>query len=309
MDRRKKQVVFIIAASCLVVALGVLVPSVGIDGGANTLDISKLKASDDDVIAVVRNRRISKTAFERGFRQEIGKRIDLATEANRRAFLDSMVEAELLAQEAESMPEILANNDIAAALEAQRRNLFAMTYAEHVARTYTATADDVKAEYDKFVKNLGNVEFNMRQIVFEGKRRDVAMDLFRKIDTLRAFDEAAKSDSGKSVDLGWIAEGQIPPALLNKLRGLNGNPGHVLYEEGAAIYIVRVDAQRKVAPPDITTISSAIESELRRSAGRTRAAKMRVEFAENIEVFMPPIDPKAADSEAPTDKVPQPAER
>lgn len=239
-------------------SLWALVALVGMGSAAvawASLGSPPFAASSSPILAKVNGKPISRAAFERVWTEtrEAEKALDM--QENRQLVLDSMIGAELLAQQARSDNQLMADTQLQSAMEMQSRNLLANAYASEYLRRNPVTEADLKAAYDQLVKDLGNTEYHIAHILVP-KQEDAEALYARiaraEISFAKATESSKPGDGRRAGDLGWQAQGRLPPGLREAVAALNGGPGLLKpFADNYGWHVAQVDEVRAIKVPTL----------------------------------------------------------
>lgn len=208
------------------------------------------------VIARVNGQVISRAAFERVWAETRDQSRALEMQENRQIVLDSLVGAELLAQQARRDGQVMADPQLQAAMEMQARNLLANAYAAEFLRRNPAGEPALKAAYEQLVKDLGSTEFHLRHVLL-AKQEDAEALYGRLVRGELNFSKALESTEEKladgkkgSGDVGWLAEGRLAGPLKEGVLASKGAAGLIKpYADQYGWHVVMVEESRPLKAP------------------------------------------------------------
>ena len=132
----------------------------------------------------------------------------------RKAITDTLVNQELLSQEAEKRG-LTKTSDVQTQLELLRENVLANAVVADYLKSHPFTEDALHATYEKVkVQNPPQQEYHARHILVD--KEDEAKDIIAKLDKGAKFDDLVKTskDPGskdRGGDLGWAQPGNFLP--------------------------------------------------------------------------------------------------
>ena len=217
---------------------------------------------------------VSRAAFEQvwGETQKETRALDM--QENRHLVLDSMVGAELLAQQALSDRQLMADPKLQGAMEMQQRNLLASAYATEYLRRNPVGDAALQAAYKQFVSDLGAQEFHLRHIVLSSQEAADALYLRiskGELSMIKAQDQTEErgTDGRRAgADLGWVAAGRIAPKLREKVLAMKGTGLLKPYADQAGWHLVQVEDARAVTVPAFDAVREELIPLAQRAAIR-----------------------------------------
>jgi peptidyl-prolyl cis-trans isomerase C len=197
----------------------------------------------------------------------------------RRAVTESLINRELLVQEAEKAG-LDKNPDFATRMEMMRQETLANEYMQQQLQKTPVDEAATREAYDKFKQQLGNKEYHLRQIVVasEEEAKSVIALLakggdFAKIAAEKSIDQATRDKGG---DAGWLP----PAALVRPLSGIVAGLQKGLYNTVPARIpsgwaVVKVEDVRDLQPPAYDKVKDRLAQQLRQEQAAKVVADLR----------------------------------
>lgn len=181
----------------------------------------------------------------------------------KRAIREELVRREVIAQEArkqgfDKKSAVTARQDIA------RQNVLIGMYLEDWVKTHPVTDAQVRAEYDKQVKEAGDREYKLRHI--QTATEEEATALIKKLQAGGRFEELAKQSKDEGTkdsggDLGWGRLSSLP--FGNELAKLDkGQFTQTPVKSQFGFHVVLVEDTRKFEPPKFDEVKDRIRQTL-----------------------------------------------
>lgn len=187
----------------------------------------------------------------------------------RRAVKDELVRRELLAQEAkkkglDKKPEMIARMDVA------RQGVLIGGYVNDWMRANPVPDAQVRAEYDRRVKDMASTEYRVRHIQVETE--DAAKAVIAKLQSGSRFEDLAKDsmDSGSKDnggDIGWVSPKGLPESIgaaLDKME--KGKFYAVPVKSNFGYHVLKLDDTRQAVPPKYEDVQANLRQELEQQA-------------------------------------------
>lgn len=185
----------------------------------------------------------------------------------KRAIRDELVRREVIAQEArkqglDKKPAVVSRQDIA------RQNVLIGMYLDDWVKSNPITDAQVRAEYDRQVKDAGDREYKLRHI--QTTTEDEANAIIKKLQAGGRFEELAKQskddgtkDSGG--DLGWGRLSSLP--FGNELAKLDkGQFTQTPVKSQFGFHVVLIEDTRKFDPPKFDEVKDRIRQTMQQKA-------------------------------------------
>ena len=210
-------------------------------------------ASSAPAVATVNGTTISRTLYDfylKGVAQ--GKDPKDLTPQQRQEALDSLVRAELVAQQADK-DGVTKNPNTADLLELARLNAVQQAFSEKFVKDNKPTDQDIKAEYDKQVALLPHTEYHARHILVDSE--DKAKAIIAQLAKGAKFDELAKkesSDSSKTSggDLGWFTPDHMVKPFADAVVALKpGDYTATPVQTQFGWHVIKLEETRPLAAP------------------------------------------------------------
>lgn len=240
--------------SAAIMALGIITHSAHAEMSASTDDVST-------VLATVNGKPITQQMYSMYASKRGGSRPG-APSPNAEAIINSMVVAELLAQEAQKQG-IDQRDDVKITLAWQRRSSLAnLTIQEYIEANPISDADMQKT-YDEQVGKTGGDEYHARHILV--KTADEAKAIITELDKGADFAELAKEKStgptGKQGgDLGWFTAEKMVKAFSNAVMTMEkGSYSKTPVETQFGQHVIYLEDTRAVTPPPFAQVKPQIQ--------------------------------------------------
>ncbi|WP_435104773.1 peptidylprolyl isomerase [Arhodomonas sp. AD133] len=230
--------------------------------------LSGAQAADPGEPVVTVNKEVlTDTEFSQALSERTQGRGGQLPPAQKRQFLQQMVDLQLLAQAAKERG-LTDDPTVVAQLENTRRAILARSLIQKVAEEGISD-DAVQEAYDEqYADQSGGKEFKARHILVEDE--DTAKDLITQLDEGADFAALAKEHSTgpsgkKGGDLGWFGLDQMVPAFGEALKSMDkgaysGEPVKTRF----GWHVIQLDDTRKAEPPKLDEVRGDIESQLTR---------------------------------------------
>jgi peptidyl-prolyl cis-trans isomerase C len=234
----------------LACAFGLLLPSAhAADNAAATVNNKPIKQSLVDFIV--------KDATARG------QQIDDNT---RNVIINKLVSSELVVQEAQKLgldkqPDYLAREELL------RQELLVNTYLENYIKKNPVSEADIKAEYEKFRKQMGDKEYSARHILVktEQEAKDIILQLgkgndFAKLAKEKSQDPGSKENGG---DLGWFSPGSMVKPFSDAVAKLaKGKYSATPVQTQFGWHVIKLEDTRNAQPPAYDTVKPALQKKI-----------------------------------------------
>ena len=274
--------------------VGVVAGVVGLTGAAvvwaafgNPLPIGGGSGKATQVIARVNGAPISRAAFERVWAETREQSRMLEMQENRQVVLDSVVGAELLAQQARNDSQVMADAQLQAAMEMQTRNLLANAYVNEFLRRNPASDTVLKAAYDQLLKDLGKNELHLRHVLLA--KQDDAKALHDRIarnelsfaKALELTEEKTQDGKKGTGDLGWLAEGRMSAPLKASVAAAKGAGLLEPFVDQYGWHVVQVEETRPLKAPAFEEVRAELIPIAQRTLLRDHLAKIKASASIN----------------------------
>jgi peptidyl-prolyl cis-trans isomerase C len=158
-------------------------------------------------VATVNGTPISRDMYDFYVKSVAGKPVSELTAEQRGQLLDSLVQGEVVAQQA-AKDGVDKSGDAASMLALSRLQILQQVVATHYLEGKKPTDDELKAEYDSQVAQVPKTQYHARHILLP--TQDAAQKIIDQLKKGAKFDELAKKNSTDSSkdqggDLGWFS--------------------------------------------------------------------------------------------------------
>ncbi|WP_407276471.1 peptidylprolyl isomerase [Halothiobacillus sp. DCM-1] len=190
-------------------------------------------------------------------------------------------------------------------------NQLANDYLSHYLSQMKVTDDDLKPDYEQFVKGFPKTtEYKAAHILV--KTEDEAKDLIKQLDAGASFSKLAEE---KSIDpgsakqggeLGWFSPDQMVPEFAGAVEKMKtGEISQTPVKSQFGWHIIKLEDTRIAPPPTFEQLKPQLETQYRRAAIEKLVQNLRAKA--KIELTAPPAAPAAPATPAATDTA-KPAE-
>lgn len=216
--------------------------------------------------------------------------------------IERMVELRLLA--AAARQEGLQNNSkTQAQIQNAIDNQLANDYLSHFLSQMNVTDDDLKPEYDEFVKGFPQTpEFKAAHILV--KTEDEAKEIIKELDNGADF---AKLAEEKSIDpgsakqggeLGWFSPDQMVPEFAGAVEKMKkGEISQTPVKSQFGWHVIKLEDTRTTPPPTFAQLKPQLEAQYRRTAIEKLVKDLRAKA--KIDITPLPAVPVPAPTAAP----------
>lgn len=191
------------------------------------------------------------------------------TDELRKAARDELIRREVLAQDAHKKA-MDKNPDVAARMELARQAVLVGYYVDQWVKNNPITDDKAKAEYDRYVTTMPDLEYKARHILVD--KEEDAKAIITKLQTGAKFDDLAKDskDPGSKDnggDLGWAPAQTYVQPFADALRKLEkGKFTAVPVQTQFGYHVIMLDDTRKPEPPKFEEVKERIRQNLQQQA-------------------------------------------
>ncbi len=236
-------------------------------------------ALDAKSVAAVNGKKISQKTYETLLKQ-IQAKSQKGNQApiNRQIILDELINREVLFQEAKKK-KLDKNKKVVAILKQQKRNLMIQTLLSQSPAAKPVGEKELKKFYDQQVAGSIQKEYKLRHILL--KTEAAAKDIISKLNDGEDFEELAKNESkdpsGKiGGDLGWLASGQMPPALSKAVAKLKkGTLTQSPVKLGNDFHVLKLEDSRKREAPKFEDSKNQISNIIQRQRVQAYITNLR----------------------------------
>jgi peptidyl-prolyl cis-trans isomerase C len=260
-------------------------------------DASALPAvTKADAVASVNGVFISKKTLDT-LEKEISERSQGQT-FPKQQLLEELIQRELLIQQAlqkglDKSPEIVER------LATVKNSLLSQAALQDYLKANPVTDEEIKAEYDSKMANLGN-EYKARHILV--KTEDEAKKLIAELDKGADFTALAKKHSidpmgSEGGDLGWFtADRMVAPFSEAVIALENGKYTKQPVQTQFGWHVILREDSRALTPPPLDAVKEQIRSMLQRQKAQTMMETLRK--TAQVEVLLPPEAPATTEPAA-----------
>jgi peptidyl-prolyl cis-trans isomerase C len=216
--------------------------------------------------AVVNNKPIPKAKVDE-FVQALAAQGRPDTPELRAAVREELIARELFVQEAERKG-LARNADVQRQLEAARQQILIQALVRDYVKSHPITDEEVKAEYDKLVKENAQKEYKARHILVE--KEDTAKQIIEQLNKGAKFADLAKQskDTGSAAnggDLDWNAPGTFVKPFSDAMIALEkGKYTAIPVQTQFGWHVILLEDVRDAKAPPMDQVRAQIQQELER---------------------------------------------
>jgi peptidyl-prolyl cis-trans isomerase C len=216
-------------------------------------------------LAVVNGKAIPSSRADQMVKQVVAQGQATDSPQLREAIKKDLIAREVMMQEAvkqgyDKKPEVKQ------ALENARQTIVITALAREYVAKHPVTDADIKAEYDRYIKQAGDKEYHIRHILVENEAD--ANAIIAKIKGGAKFEELAKQskDTGSANnggDLDWASPSALPPEFAAGVTSLQkGQVTEKPVKTQAGWHIIKVDDIRTAKLPTLDELKPQIADAL-----------------------------------------------
>jgi peptidyl-prolyl cis-trans isomerase C len=218
------------------------------------------KGADADAVATVDGRAISRNTFEQYALGVSGKPAEDLPEEERKDLLDALVQAEVIAAQAER-DGIADLDETRAAMDLSRLQILQRASRQAYLKNRQPSEEELHAEYDIQVSMLGTTEYRASQILVNTE--DAAKKIIDKLKAGANFAQLAKTESvdagtrDKGGDLDWFrtTDGPLVDVVHSLKKGeFTQEPVKTQY----GYHVIRVTDTRPLTPPSYADVKDRL---------------------------------------------------
>jgi peptidyl-prolyl cis-trans isomerase C len=234
--------------------------------------------SGDEVIAHINGEPLTQPQFEQLLQQRTQGRAGQLNDAQRRQFLDEVVNLTLLSQEAENQG-LADDPDVVAQLKAIRRALLARAMIQKLTDSDAISDAEIKKAYDKNYGGESSKEYHARHILVDDKA--TAEDMIAKLDDGADFAKLAEENSTgptskKGGDLGWFSPDQMVDAFAAATTKLEkGSYTEEPVKTRFGWHVIKLEDVRDNPPPKLDDVRDKLRSQIAREKVQAHLADLR----------------------------------
>ena len=218
--------------------------------------------SEEKPVAVVNGHPLSRDLYNFLTKTMANKTPAELTEEQRNQILDTLVRAEVVAQQAEK-DGLDKKGDTKQALAVQRLQLLEEASAEVYLKDRKATDAELKAEYDTQIASLPKTEYKARHILV--KNEDEAKAIIEKLDKKTAkFEDLAKAESidgskSSGGELGWFKTTSMVKPFGDAVMALKkGEITQTPVKTDFGYHVIQLEDVRDTTPPPFDSIKDRL---------------------------------------------------
>ena len=190
------------------------------------------------------------------------------------AMKDELVNREVLSQAAKKKG-IDKSSTVAAQMDMARQAVLIRAYFEDYVKANPISDAQLKADYDKYVVQLGDKEYKARHILVDKEDEAKAIiaslkrgETFEKLAKEKSKDPGSKDNGG---DLDWAPAGRYVPEFANAIKGLaKGQLTDAPVKSPFGFHVIRVDDSRAMKVPTF----DEVKDKFRQQAQQEQVARL-----------------------------------
>ena len=212
-------------------------------------------------MATVNGKALTKAQFDYFVKTVAGKPADSLTIEQRGQVLDSLVRAEIVAQQAEK-DGLDKQGDVPASMAMTRLQILEQAAMANYLKDRKPTDAELKAEYDAQVAAMPKVQYKARHILVKtrAEAEKIIADLkkgakFEKLAAEQSLD-GSKTNGG---DLGWFSPANMVKPFADAVASLKkGETTSTPVQSEFGWHVIRLDDTRETAPPSFDTVKDRL---------------------------------------------------
>jgi peptidyl-prolyl cis-trans isomerase C len=216
-------------------------------------------------LAVVNGKAIPSSRADQMVKQVVAQGQGTDSPQLRDAIKKELISREVMMQEAlkqgyDKQP------DVKQALESARQTIVINALARDYVGKHPVTDAEVKAEYDRYVKQNGDKEYHVRHILLENEAD--AKAVIAKIKSGSKFEDLAKQSkdtgtAGNGGDLDWATPASFPPEFAAGFTGLQkGQVTENPVKTQVGYHVIKLDDVRAAKVPTLAELKPQIQEGL-----------------------------------------------
>ncbi|HKC16193.1 MAG TPA: peptidylprolyl isomerase [Steroidobacteraceae bacterium] len=225
---------------------------------------SSTKSPDADAkpVATVNGQALSSGQFDYFTKNVTGKRASELNADQRGQALDTLVRAEVVAQQGEK-EGVDKQSDIVSALAMARLEILEQAVMTNYLKDRKATDAELKAEYDTQVAALPKVQYRTRHILVKSKEEadKIIAQLAKgaKFETLAAA-QSLDNSKASGGDLNWLGPANMPKPFADAVAALKkGETTAAPVQTEYGWHVIRLDDTREAPPPTFDVVKAKLE--------------------------------------------------
>jgi len=213
-------------------------------------------------VATVNGAALSRELFEFFVKSGSGKTSADLTAEQREQALDTLVRAELVAQQA-AKDGVDKQGDAPSQLALMRLQLLEQAAAASYLKDRKATDAELKAEYDSVTAAMPKSEFHAHHILLKSKEEaDAVLASLKKGAKFEALASAQSTDSGSKAsggDLGWFSPAGMVKEFSAAVMALKkGQTTTTPVQSQFGWHVIRLDDTRATTPPSFDSVKDRL---------------------------------------------------
>jgi len=225
---------------------------------------SSTKSPDVDAkpVATVNGQALSSAQFDFFTKNVAGKRASELNADQRGQALDTLVRAEVVAQQGEK-EGVDKQGDIVSALAMARLEILEQAVMANYLKDRKASDAELKAEYDAQVAALPKVQYRARHILV--KTKDEADKIIAQLAKGAKFETLAAAQSldnskANGGDLGWFSSANMVKPFADAVAALKkGETTAAPVQTEYGWHVIRLDDTRAATPPTFDVVKAKLE--------------------------------------------------
>jgi len=212
-------------------------------------------------VATVNDLAISATAFDFFTKAVAGKPASALTPDQRSQALDTLIRAEVVAQQAVK-DGLDKQGDTPSQLEFARLQILEQASMGNYLKDRKATDAELKAEYDTQVAAMPKTQYKARHILVKTEEEATKIiEQLKKGAKFEALAQAQSIDNSKANggDLGWFSPGNMVKPFADAVAALKkGEYTQAPVQSEFGWHVIRLDDTRTTAPPAFDAVKDRI---------------------------------------------------
>ncbi|WP_018607757.1 peptidylprolyl isomerase [Uliginosibacterium gangwonense] len=243
---------------------------------AALLLVSGAAFAADKPIAKVNGAAISAAVNEALIDEQVQQGAQVNDEL-KKAARDELIRREVLAQDAHKQG-LDKKSEVAARMELARQAVLVGYYVDQWIKTHPISDDKLKAEYDRRITGMKDMEYKARHILVE--KEDDAKAIITKLQTGAKFEDLAKDskDTGSKDnggELGWSLPQNYVQPFADALRKLEkGKFTTVPVQTQFGYHVIMLEDTRKPEPPKFEDVKGQLQQGMQQQALSQFVAEM-----------------------------------
>jgi peptidyl-prolyl cis-trans isomerase C len=238
--------------------LAATMAAAGCAEGTTTQDATDATSS---AVAIVNGEVISRDVWELFVKTRTrGGDADELTDEQKKENLDNLIEMYVAAQQA--VKDGLESGEDGARIELMRQSALADIAGKKILDGKEPTPEELKAEYEKQIALMPQIEYHARHILVEDEAK--AREMIAALDSGSSFETLAEQNSSDSSaqeggDLGWFAASRMVKPFADAVQALEkGTYTKEPVQSQFGWHVIRLDDTRPLTPPTYEAVEQQL---------------------------------------------------